>query len=390
MASPSGWIRVDRKIREHWVWDDPELLRAWLWILFEATHEPRVVDVGAGQVTLATGQVLTTYRDLAEAWGWSVKKVRGFLARLVECQMVGTNLGGKGARSGTQLTVLNYTDYQQSGAQTGAEKGHKGGHASKLRKNKNKYQYPPVPQASTLRKIPTAAAELFARDADVAIEPGVLREPKGNGTSGERDGERRSVTPNPAPVATSSPSPEASAHPTKRAPTPRFRAADLADPATTPREIADVVRRLGANGPLAVQVLRVWAYHSLDQGRSVRQAERVLGKFEAMHEADAHLCGEILRELGVPTSRCYDLTSSKGPGNFAWGVFKRRAYERGGPRGRDFGGGRRRADAVDPDGYRGADYDRRADGFVGADEVEDHERSNRRAPGPSVARPEEA
>ena len=32
----TGWIKLNKKIKNHWLWDKPEYLRAWIDMLMEA------------------------------------------------------------------------------------------------------------------------------------------------------------------------------------------------------------------------------------------------------------------------------------------------------------------------------------------------------------------
>jgi hypothetical protein len=104
--------------------------------------------VGNTVVAINRGQVYTSIRILANAWSWSVKKVRGFLNLLVSDGMI-----EKGTAKGTAqtlLTICNYDRYNFEKEEKGTAKGTRGaqqGHTEGTYNNKdnklNNYNIPP-------------------------------------------------------------------------------------------------------------------------------------------------------------------------------------------------------------------------------------------------------
>lgn len=81
--SDGGWIKLNRKALEHPLFaGHPERLGAWAWLLLRAAWRPTRQDVAGQIITVERGQIVTSYRQLASAWGWSVKAVRTFIAKL--------------------------------------------------------------------------------------------------------------------------------------------------------------------------------------------------------------------------------------------------------------------------------------------------------------------
>ena len=77
----SGWIKLFRKIQDHWVWDNPEYLKAWLDMLFMARWKDTkksMVDK-KGIYILDYGDLLASERFFCKRWDWSRSKVRRFL-----------------------------------------------------------------------------------------------------------------------------------------------------------------------------------------------------------------------------------------------------------------------------------------------------------------------
>lgn len=110
---PAGFVKLHRKITEHWLWTGEPFDRAHAWIdlLLMANWKPskrifngRVIDQGRGQV-------LCTIKFLADRWGWSPKKVRRFLKTLQNDGM----LSVKGQTNGTTITIEKYAFFQDWG-----------------------------------------------------------------------------------------------------------------------------------------------------------------------------------------------------------------------------------------------------------------------------------
>lgn len=111
--SENGWIKIHRKIRNNWVWDNPEFLKAWIDILLMVNHQDKKTTVNGKLVTIKRGEKLTSIVKLADRWGWSRNRVKRFLNLLEQDEMCTT------IRStfGSTLKVSNYNEYQ--GFQTG-------------------------------------------------------------------------------------------------------------------------------------------------------------------------------------------------------------------------------------------------------------------------------
>lgn len=108
MANGPGYISVHRKIQEHWVWDDPERLRAWLDILLNAQFAPSEKMVHGTLIKVPRGTWFISQRKLQTRWGWSRTKVFMFLDTLESEQMISI----KKTTHGSLIKVLNYELYQ--------------------------------------------------------------------------------------------------------------------------------------------------------------------------------------------------------------------------------------------------------------------------------------
>lgn len=104
----TGWIKLHRQIKDNWIWQDPEKLRAWLDLLLRAGHEETKLIRKGELLTLKPGQFVTSVQILADSWGWSKQRVYRFFSLLERDGMVNKN----GTPNGTIITIVNWDLYQ--------------------------------------------------------------------------------------------------------------------------------------------------------------------------------------------------------------------------------------------------------------------------------------
>ena len=105
-----GWIKVDRQIMNHWVWNDKPFSRgqAWIDLLLLANHDPEKFVWRGQLIDGKRGEVCRSIEILAERWGWSRKKTRRFIDGLQRNQMVSLNC----TPQRTSIFISNYAKYQ--------------------------------------------------------------------------------------------------------------------------------------------------------------------------------------------------------------------------------------------------------------------------------------
>lgn len=108
-----GWISIYRKVEDGWLWEDKPFARgqAWIDLLLQANHKGKKTFSKGELIEIKRGSFLTSDQELGDRWGWSRKKVRGFLEVLEREQMVTLERSPKG----TSLTIENYSLYQNRG-----------------------------------------------------------------------------------------------------------------------------------------------------------------------------------------------------------------------------------------------------------------------------------
>lgn len=105
-----GWIKLERKITEHFLWEDKPFSKgqAWIDLLLLANHKEHKAPYKGKIVTCKRGEVDRSISWLAKRWGWSRSKVRDFLHTLEADQMVVL----KTSTHRTTVTIENYAFYQ--------------------------------------------------------------------------------------------------------------------------------------------------------------------------------------------------------------------------------------------------------------------------------------
>ena len=121
MSSDKGYIVLYRDIREHWIWRDPERLKAWIDLIMMVNHEDKKILFDGSLLKVKRGSTITSIRILAEKWGWSQGKVARFLDVLESEQMITQ----KRSTKNTAISIENYGFYQGRKNKNGAPTEHR-------------------------------------------------------------------------------------------------------------------------------------------------------------------------------------------------------------------------------------------------------------------------
>ncbi len=113
----AGWIKLHRSLLKSAVFDDPQLLKLWLWCLLKATHTPRETVIEKQLVKLEPGQFPTGRFKLEEEFNRGTPKRKRvsaitlwrWLKKLEEWQMLNIKTHSKFSI----VTVSNWSEYQQ-------------------------------------------------------------------------------------------------------------------------------------------------------------------------------------------------------------------------------------------------------------------------------------
>ena len=108
MAENCGWVILSRKIQDNWIWENPDMLKAWLDLIFLMNFKDRKLIIDVQLKVIKRGQYFTSIRNLASRWEWSKDRVERFLKLLESDEMITRSR----TPSGTLLTLIKYEDFQ--------------------------------------------------------------------------------------------------------------------------------------------------------------------------------------------------------------------------------------------------------------------------------------
>lgn len=104
----AGWIKLHRKILDSVVFDNPDLLKVWIWCLLKATHDDYTQLVGLKVVELTKGQFITGRFKGAEELKLNPSTFYKYLKVLEKLNTIDLNSNNKM----TVVTVVNWGKYQ--------------------------------------------------------------------------------------------------------------------------------------------------------------------------------------------------------------------------------------------------------------------------------------
>jgi len=134
MATNTGWIKLHRDIRKHWVFQRPDYFQYWVDLLMMANHQSKTWLYNDKLIPIRRGEVATSIVQLSERWGCSRNKIRRFLKLLEKEQMIDR----KSDTLYTHLSICNYDTYQDKGTTEGTTKGQQKGQLKDRRRDTTK------------------------------------------------------------------------------------------------------------------------------------------------------------------------------------------------------------------------------------------------------------
>lgn len=105
----NGWIKIDRKIQDHWVWKKSDYAFAWIDLILLANHKEEKIPFDNKIITIKKGQHLTSIGKLSERWHCSRDKVRNILNLFEQDGMILRESNNRR----TLLTLVNYGKFQK-------------------------------------------------------------------------------------------------------------------------------------------------------------------------------------------------------------------------------------------------------------------------------------
>src|SRR5210317_2255507 len=96
-----GFIKIERKLSEHWIFQDSEKLKWWLILLLEVNYLPGKVMIGNNLIQIDKGQSAKSLRSWAKLLNTGTKSVVSFFDLLESDKMLKRETVGKGKQSTT-------------------------------------------------------------------------------------------------------------------------------------------------------------------------------------------------------------------------------------------------------------------------------------------------
>lgn len=107
-----GFISIHRRIKEHWIVENSDYFKAWLFMLLITNFKDGKLLLGGKVYTIKRGQSSLSMRSWAYEFKMSVKATDTFFDLLVAENMIKREVIGKGKHSTTLITIENYDSYQ--------------------------------------------------------------------------------------------------------------------------------------------------------------------------------------------------------------------------------------------------------------------------------------
>ena len=106
----NGWIKIHKSIMNHWLWEDPFFVKAWLDLLMSVNYEDKRILFDKKLMTVKKGQLVTSIRKLATRWDCSKEKAAKTLKLFETDEMITIDSDNRR----TLLTIVNYEVYQNT------------------------------------------------------------------------------------------------------------------------------------------------------------------------------------------------------------------------------------------------------------------------------------
>ncbi len=110
-----NWIKFYSKLLDSPVFDNPAVLKVWVWALLKATYQERQAVVGYQTISLAPGEFIFGSHTAANKLKMSKSTVWRCMSMLVQLG----NLEIKSTNKFSIVKIKNWTVYQERGKQTG-------------------------------------------------------------------------------------------------------------------------------------------------------------------------------------------------------------------------------------------------------------------------------
>ena len=109
----NGWIRLDRAIQDNFLWQEPEALKLWLYLLMAASLTDKATAFNGKMLTIKRGQLVFGLNAASARLNISVRRLRKYLDWFSADDMIDKRVTNKFSI----ISITNYSQYQDTGKQ---------------------------------------------------------------------------------------------------------------------------------------------------------------------------------------------------------------------------------------------------------------------------------
>jgi hypothetical protein len=109
----NGWIRLDRAIQDNFLWQEPEALKLWLYLLMAASLTDKATAFNGQMLNIKRGQLVFGLNAASARLNISIRRLRKYLNWFENDDMIDKQITNKFSI----ISITNYSQYQDTGKQ---------------------------------------------------------------------------------------------------------------------------------------------------------------------------------------------------------------------------------------------------------------------------------
>ena len=113
----NGWIRLDRAIQENFLWQEPEALKLWLYLLMAASLTDKATAFNGQMLNIKRGQLVFGLNAASARLNISIRRLRKYLNWFETDDMIDKQITNKFSI----ISITNYSQYQDAGKQASSK-----------------------------------------------------------------------------------------------------------------------------------------------------------------------------------------------------------------------------------------------------------------------------
>jgi len=109
----NGWIRLDRSIQDNFLWQEPEALKLWIYLLMAASLTDKATAFNGQMLNIKRGQLVFGLNAASARLNISIRRLRKYLNWFETDDMIDKQVTNKFSI----ISITNYSQYQDVGKQ---------------------------------------------------------------------------------------------------------------------------------------------------------------------------------------------------------------------------------------------------------------------------------